>query len=533
MLSALLCLVGMIANPAPTLPAGTSAEFQQLYGSVIQATSERNFAEAKKLSALLPKENIVIQWDDSKVPAHLRNEFAEARDRVFTQWRQFMPQFTMKIGTKPDIKFTFEPKLAPIAGSKEVPAAVHFFGYSPEDPRLEVVIGLERGDPPLPSEATDIHNEVAYGFALYLGLARTPNFGSYTTRAEVPTAILVRPHPGEMNLARMLVEIGDLVKASIAKSEELSWNPPKATIDKMMFDLGTIPQGQIREFSYQLTNIGHGLLMTSMIPDCGCVAQPKVEPIDAGQSRLIHLAVQTADFIGEQHKAILVYTNDPDNPTREIKVRFYVDPAYRFLVPDGEIINVDAKGGTREVFLTVPEGSDIVPEDVRLDGLPAAVTTQAWSGELADPMLNEPKKQRKGYKFTVNIEPGTYVGRNSTTLVVSTKSKTLPVLRQQLSVQSGIVAMPETINLGQISRGPKRASFLVNSAQKDFEILSIESNSPFLTFTHRPVRGKWEHRVTIQYDGKAPDVRIEATIKVKTNDPKTPVVTVLLRALQR
>lgn len=532
MLSALIGLIVLAGSPAPVLPAGTNADFQQLYGSIMSASAKSDFKTAERLSKLLPKENIVIQWDDSKVPGYLKAEFTDARQRALAQWAKYLPNFSFSIGPKPDIKFSFEPSL-PAKDGNLAPGAIHFFGVSPEDPRLEVVISLERGKPPLPSEATDIHNEVGYALSQYIGIARTPTFGGYATRADVPTGILVRPLPTEMNLSKILLDISKAVRASIQKKDSLTWSIPKASIDKEVFDLGTVKQGEVKRFSYGITNIGQGQLSVRMIPDCGCVALSSVPSLDQGQTRLVQMAVDSSDFIGEQHKGIMLYTNDPEHPVRELKVKLNIIPAYRLIVPDGENINMDFKGGAREIYLTVPEGSDLVPKDFRLDGLPAKVNMQPWSGDLADLELNEPAKPRKGYKFTVEIEPGVYIGRNNATLVVTTTSQKFPVLRLGLSVQNGIVAMPEKLNLYQIPRGPKRVSFLVSRPNQDFEITKVVSDSPYLTFSYTPVRGKWEYKVTVQYDGKSPDVQVNGSIKVWTDDPRYSVITVPFAATQK
>ncbi len=533
MLCAFICLLAVSGAPAPTIPAGTSAEFQKLYADVIKATASGDFAHAQQLAGLLPKQKIVIQWDDKNVPESYKASYIDARDRAIGLWTQFMPAVTFTYGTKPDIKFSFEKSVGNTQGEKEPPAAVLFFGVSPQDPRVESVIALERGLPLSQTEVSDVNNEVAYALGQYFGLARTPNFGGYSSRTEQQTSMMVRPTPSELNLAKVLMQITDLVRKSITQRTAMSWSPPRATIDKDYFDLGTVHQGEIRNFSIQLNNIGKGQLHASMIPDCGCVTPAKIAPLEAEQSKLIPISVDSTDFIGEQHKSIMLYTNDSEMPTREIKIRLNIIPSYRFLVPEGENINLDFNGGTRDVYLVLPEGSDIVPENHRFDGVPAKVSYVPWEGELADPVLNEPAKKRKGYKFTIAVEPGVYVGRNMASLVVTTKSKRFPELRLIMSVQIGIVASPERLTLGQIAKGPKRASFLVTRPNSEFEIVKIETGSPYLTATYKPVRDKSEYKVTIQYDGKSADPRLESTIKVYTNDPRYTVISVPFTAIQR
>src|SRR5436309_249225 len=70
----------------PMLPAGVESHFAT---SAVQA-EERLFASdfkgASKATALLPRGDFEIAWDDSKVPLALRAGFAEQRDKALAIW---------------------------------------------------------------------------------------------------------------------------------------------------------------------------------------------------------------------------------------------------------------------------------------------------------------------------------------------------------------------------------------------------------------------------------------------------------------
>ena len=99
--------------------------------------------------------------------------------------------------------------------------------------------------------------------------------------------------------------------------------------------------------------------------------------------------------------------------------------------------------------------------------------------------------------------------------------------------QKGIVALPDQVYLGEISGSAKRASFLVSRPGRDFAITKITSDSTRFKASSEAVRGKWEHKVTVEFDGKATQGPLNANIVVHTDDPKQPQITVPIKAFIR
>ena len=93
--------------------------------------------------------------------------------------------------------------------------------------------------------------------------------------------------------------------------------------------------------------------------------------------------------------------------------------------------------------------------------------------------------------------------------------------------------MPDQVYMGEIAASPRRAGFLLSRPGKGFGIVSIKSSNPSLTFTHVAVRDKWEHLVTVQFDGKAPFGVLNAMIEVETDDPNQRKILVPLQAVVR
>ncbi|MFN8221197.1 MAG: hypothetical protein U0S12_13830 [Fimbriimonadales bacterium] len=161
------------------------------------------------------------------------------------------------------------------------------------------------------------------------------------------------------------------------------------------------------------------------------------------------------------------------------------------------------------------------------------MTQEPWKGELADPELQEPATMREGICFAIKLPKNAMNGRVPGTLVAETDDARFPIMRKTFYVQKGIVALPDLLYMGNIPREPRRLNLLLSRPERDFEITKIESEHPNFTAIAKAVRGKWEYRVSVDFDGKADFGTIDTRLNIYTNDPRQPIIHVPIRAVVR
>jgi hypothetical protein len=542
---AALALAQGAATPGPTaddrpllgplIAAGASEEFIRACLTVEEKLEAGDFAAASALLARLPKPKFTMAWDDSGVPEGLRPSFAEARDRALQTWARSVPNFEVQVvphrkDRPADLIVTFVPSIPARPGEAIPPAAAHFFSDDPAEPRLEAVLSLNRGSPAVPTEARDIHNEVAYAVVQYLGVGRSLSFGTFSGRTELPSSTLSLATTPDRLLATQNAAVVAQLARAIEKKQKVIPTRPSLHMDPVGFDGGQAKQGDQVRFNIQATNNGNAPLALKLQADCSCVHTLGASLLHPGETKLLPVLIDLTEVAGTLDKSIMIYSNDPEKVQYRMPVKVHSEPAYRFLFPDSAHVLMQKGGVTHRVILAVAEGVTLQPLAARFDGIEATVGFKPWSGELPDPVLNEPSKPRKGYELLIDVSDQIPPGRSSGTLHVLTDNETFKRIYTNLTVQFGIVALPEQVRLGDIPNAPRRGSFLVSRPKKGFKIVKVTSTSPHLSATVEAVKENWEYRIHVQFDGKAIPGHLDAVLTVHTDDPSQPKIDVPFQA---
>lgn len=521
----------------PTIPAGTHSSFAESVLAIEERLEKGDFAGASSLLSRLPKKTIKISWDDSQVPAKDRAHFTEARDRVVKNWMQAVPSLNIAVGKPADISFAFAKTLPQEEGQPHPPGAVHFFSNDPKEVRLETVISLKRSASPLPgrkdeaslvvSEAPDIHNEVAFAIASYLGLGEAKLAGTYASRYDFGNVGATRLTSAETRLVAELFEIQQVLRKAVQGKKRLAAARARLALPETEIRLPNAKQGEAVSFKFQIDNAGNSPLMLKIQPDCGCLAARYDSELKAGGTTLVNATVNTFDFVGDLKKRFYIYSNDPEKAMAEFVVTIKVQPMYEIVIPGGPTRVMGDDPYTFDAFIALADGVEMNVKEFRLDGaVPAKVSHEMWTGVI--PGETEPKK---GIKFTFNVDSKVPNGRLPATLLVVTTNQMFPVLRLNFNVQKGIVALPDMVYFGQVPKAPRRGAFLVSRPNKGFKILKVESDNPHFTAEARSIREDTEYRVVVDYDGKSDFGTIEASLTVTTDDPKQPTIKVPIRII--
>jgi hypothetical protein len=526
MLCAFFIAVAAQAKIGPALPAGCDTRFQEACLAVEQRLEAGDFEGAKPSLTLLPTTTVRIAWDDAAVPADLKARFAKARDRAIAAWKRALPTLDLSVGDPAAIRVSFVESIEKQTGDLLKPGARHKLGAAGE-PRVQTTIALTRATPAVPANDKDVQNEVAYAVGSYLGLAPSPLYSHIMGRTDLSNVLVCLITADEKAWAAANLEVARTLRE--ACQNEVRLTPAKSQIDvKGPEPKDTaVTQGAKPVYKFTIANKGNVDLNYRIASTCACLVTDADKKIAPGQSRTIAATLDTTEFTGELVKHLYVYSNDPVQPVIEMPIRSQITPRYRFLAPSGDIVLLEDGEAGLAVYLTFPAGQALTPLAAYVDGVKGTVSMTPWKGTLPDPDFNEGPKERSGYKLTVKLPTQPLYGRMSGAILVATDDVLFDKLQFSFWVQKGIVPLPMPLYLGsELSKTPTQAEVIVSRPGKPFKITSISSDLACLSATAEPIRGEWEYKLIVRYDGSAKAGPLKGILDVRTDDPKQPIVKV-------
>jgi hypothetical protein len=98
---------------------------------------------------------------------------------------------------------------------------------------------------------------------------------------------------------------------------------PRLKIENSVYDFGTIREGETVTTDFVITNTGkRDLNIRQTRATCGCTAsKPEKSDLKPGESSIIKVTFDSSGRSGDQNKFVLVYSNDPSNPTQKIEIK--------------------------------------------------------------------------------------------------------------------------------------------------------------------------------------------------------------------
>lgn len=499
---AFLALRQQDAVPAPILPPGARPSYQKVVGKVLECLEKKDYAGATQIVETMPGKQIRMRWSDNALPAQKRSELRPAREAGTYLWIIKNGDIGITEQGAPDIEIRFVPEV----GDQLIENG---------SPRIVMQIGLKDRKTPLTRET--VTHLVGRAVGAYFGVSDSPIPGSVMW-AGVETHNRVMGV--EAKTAGQNVKVADALRDAIRNKKRLVAVQPKAEVDHQPVNLGEVPQGDRPKFAIKIQNKGQGQLLYRVVPDCNCFGRTQTGELAPGKSNTVNISMETIAYMGLIKKSIAVFTNDPDNPTYDVPVEVFVRPAYRFLREEGSVVIVPDGGATYEIFLALPDDTKISPQETSFVGIDGSVTVEPWTGTMADPDMNEGAKPRKGYRIRVKLEDTLPEGRAPGTVMMRTTDPDFPELHYTLYAQKGIVALPGTLTLGEIGSAPTRAQFLVSRPRKPFKILSVRSTNSCFSASYVEIKGGYEYKIELVYDGKAPIGDVTGEVTVETDDPK-------------
>lgn len=113
-------------------------------------------------------------------------------------------------------------------------------------------------------------------------------------------------------------------------SEEIA-NAPVTSFNEKVFDFGKITQGDKVNHVFKLTNNGkRDLILRNVKTSCGCTAVKHADVVKPGETIDLEVVFNSRGKRSRQNKSITVITNDPKNPTTQLRLMGTVE------VPDSK-----------------------------------------------------------------------------------------------------------------------------------------------------------------------------------------------------
>ncbi len=158
------------------------------------------------------------------------------------------------------------------------------------------------------------------------------------------------------------------ISACTTITSSIKPNTPQITFKETTYDfLFAGPERKISH-TFRFTNTGsQDLNILRVTTDCestaAVVSSKKIVP---GQSGAIRAFFETKKYLGKQEKIITVYSNDPDNPELELKIRGIIKRGIAF-VPNSVSFRNVKKSRTKRIKLLMLSEDDLIIRKIEAD----------------------------------------------------------------------------------------------------------------------------------------------------------------------
>jgi len=304
---------------------------------------------------------------------------------------------------------------------------------------------------------------------------------------------------------------------------------PRAVLPSGNHDFGTVKQGQRLTHVLSIRNTGSAPLRIERIeldaPGITTRFKPDVPP---GGEGTITLEWDTTQANGEAQAIAEIHLNDPDRPEIPYQLRAVVKAPIEFL-PYPAVFFAAYQDETPEKRVKLVNNEEI----------PLHIEQIEFPQDHYEVGLDtiEPGKV---YELRVKVRAGVPLGRYSEPIYLLTNRSQKPRLQvlANLFVKPDFYTFPESVNFGSLSlealdRQPQLLEMLtqiviVTNRSGPVEIQSVHSDLPFLQISRTPASGTSER---FRFDialirNKMQRGKIAGTIRVTTNDPKLPELSI-------
>jgi hypothetical protein len=297
---------------------------------------------------------------------------------------------------------------------------------------------------------------------------------------------------------------------------------PRIVFQEMLYDFGTVEQGDQVNHLFKFTNQGsRDLRIESVKSSCGCTAAAiSSEVIPPGQEGTISATFDTSKFFGERVKTVSVHSNDPVQPVTTltlqgvIAVEVAIEPAQLYL---GRVRR--GANATHTIELLHDANKPITITDATV----ASPLVSLRSEDLE-------KNGKKGKKLFVTLRKGAPLGRISTDITVTTTSQKHPTLTIPVfgHIEGDLLVQPPQVSFGVVRKGDtKQHDISIKSRSSNpIHIVRTQSSTPMVIAEVATVKDGEEYNLTLKVNPEGAPGQIRGEVQVFTDHPAEKVLSI-------
>lgn len=308
---------------------------------------------------------------------------------------------------------------------------------------------------------------------------------------------------------------------------------PVMDVVAKILDFGTVTKGEVIKADFEIRNTGSAPLeITQVRPTCGCTVAKHDRVIAPGAVGKIHAEVDTAAFSGPNSKAVLVFTNDPENPQVNLVVKFdarsfveiFPKPLLSFNVLQGE-------PATDKVVVGTADGSPMRITGADNGGGPLTVSFRELPEKERIPELKGPQ-----WEVKVTVPANAPEGLLNQKITLKTSHPKAPEVGITVtgSVRPIIRVVPGEINFGTVqATAPIGRNIVLISNRQDakLELTAVEVDNKAFSTEVIPVAAGQRYQVAVTLNAGASKGTHSTKLRIKTNDPARPSIEVPVLAV--
>ncbi len=305
---------------------------------------------------------------------------------------------------------------------------------------------------------------------------------------------------------------------------------PKIAFEKTEHDFGKMEKQQTAKYIFKFKNEGDALLVIDKVQAmCGCTGTLlSQEEIPPGGEGTIEVTFTAGLSGGTSQKSIHVYSNDPEQPSAQLKIKATV------------VVPVEVK--PRSLFWVVDRNKTSIRElklvhqpDIKLSitDLKFSSPQSAFSASVTP----EPDAEMPTYNIALTCDGSLPISAFNETLTIYTDNPDYSKLNVSLrgNVAGTVRVTPNAASLGVIKDGviPARIIRIYAVNKDDFEITALEPTSPLIKTDMTKEEDSNRYRINVTLTESPPLGAFSEKLVVKTNAPEEESIVIPVHAYVR
>lgn len=288
---------------------------------------------------------------------------------------------------------------------------------------------------------------------------------------------------------------------------------PRIVIDDPTHDFSTVDEGTLVYNTFSIHNGGDAELRIDRVDTpCGCtVATASGSKIGPGESGTVSTYFDTSGFAGPKTKRVVLITNDPNGPVRELVLTGEVTPKLVANPPKLYLGTISPDSvTTREIEITRPAAR------------PPRIASATADDAAIQATIRQGVDDESVRRVEVRIAPEAVRGEFNSVLRIATDEPVgeieVPVFG---TVEGDLVVDPAHIALRSVGRAGTRRLRLRNRGHDPVAVEDVRLSNMPLDYSIRTLRTGYDYRITLRFGRNAASGG-RGNLHIYTTHPREP-----------